>query len=311
VVLPFAFEAQASQFVVKVADIPDRGPGAAPAGKPGTGPARQAAFTVKVLADEANVRAQNVSLTMLTVGPASRVAMHRHPRSGKALYVMRGRARVLGPAGAAPVNLTEGSVAFVPVGYPHVIENMGRQEPVVFLQIFAPPGPEKVYRNPKDPAARADFEVIRDPGKVKPPAGAKVVLVQAANTPTLPILNGKGSVKILLEPKVTGSDAFALNLIEFAPGAEVARHTHPGSTELLFVTAGRGTMTIGSEAHPFVADDVLHVPPDQPHASKLAPGEKTTAIQIYAPAGPEQRFRAGGTAQPGAAPAPPNPPSQR
>src|SRR5262245_16030787 len=49
VVLPFAFQGQTSQFVIKVADVPERG---AQAPKSRGGPERKPPFTVKVLADE-------------------------------------------------------------------------------------------------------------------------------------------------------------------------------------------------------------------------------------------------------------------
>src|SRR3712207_9104053 len=68
-------------------------------------------------------------------------------RSAKALYVVKGHARLLGPQGTAPQKLEAGTAVFVPAGYPHVIENMGRQASAVFLQAFAPPGPERVYRS--------------------------------------------------------------------------------------------------------------------------------------------------------------------
>ncbi len=292
VVLPFSFEGQTSQFVVKVSDIPERGTSQkAKEAKPGRS-SRPPPFTVKVLADVANVRARHVSLTMLSVGPASRVALHRHPRSGKVLYLLKGHARLLGPEGTAPEKLEQGNVAFVPAGHPHVIENMGRQSTAVFLQAFAPPGPERVYRDSADVQGRADFEVLRDPKTIKKQAGAKVVVRSAAETAVVPILDGKATARLLLEPSMTGSPALALGLVEFAAGAEVPRHTHPGSTEVLYVVSGGGTLTVGSETFPFAAESVIHIPPDQPHGAKFAPEEKTLAVQIYAPAGPEQRFKA-------------------
>lgn len=294
VILPFVFQGQMNQFVIKVADVPDRGPGVAK----GSRPARTPPFTVKVLADEINVRARHVSLTLLSVGPASRVAMHRHPSSAKALYLLKGHARLLGPADAAPVKIDEGMVVFVPLGYPHVIENMGRQSTAVFLQVFTPPGPERVYRDPADAKGRAQFEVIRDPRTAKAPHGANVVVRGPADAPALPILGGKGTARILLEPAVTGSAALALDVVELAPGLEIPEHSHPGATELLYVVSGSGTMTVGRDGHPFGPEQVIAIPPDQPHGAKIAAGEKAIVIQAYAPAGPEQRFRStGGTAR--------------
>jgi quercetin dioxygenase-like cupin family protein len=284
VVLPFSFEGQNNQFVIKAADVPDRGPAAGKGKAPAKGP-----FTVKVLVDPQNVRNAQASVTLLTVGPASRVAMHRHPRSAKILYVIKGRARVLGPAGAAPMKADEGTAIFLPPGYPHVIENMARQADTVFLQVFSPPGPERVYRDPKNPEARADFEVIRDP-RVKAPPGAGPVVIGSEAATALATFGGKGKARILLDEKATGSPAMALSLVEFSPGLALPRHEHAGASELLYVLSGSGTLTVGSEAMPFGADSALAIPADQPHAGKVG-GAGMTAVQIYAPAGPEQRYR--------------------
>jgi quercetin dioxygenase-like cupin family protein len=284
VVLPFSFEGQINQFVIRAADVPDRGPAAGKGKAAAKGP-----FTVKVLVDPENVRHTQASLTLLTVGPASRVAMHRHPRSAKILYVLKGRARVLGPTGTPPMKADEGTAIFLPAGYPHVIENMARQADTIFLQAFSPPGPERVYRDPTNPEARADFEVIRDP-RVKAPEGAKPLVVTADQAAALSISGGKGKARILIDEKATGSNAMALSLVEFSPGLELPRHEHAGSSELLYVQTGGGKLTVGSESMPFGPESALAIPADQPHAGQIG-REPTTAIQIYAPAGPEQRYR--------------------
>ena len=310
VVLPFSFQPQSSQFVVRAEDAPDCGLGSASSGKPKPGPRRDAPFTVKVLADEINMRVQNMALTQLNIGPASRVAMHRHPRSAKVLYLLKGHARLLGPSGVAPIKLDEGAVAFVPAGYPHVIENMGRQSTAVFLQAFAPPGPERVYRNPTDARGRADFEVIRDSATAKqPPEGSRQVLVvTATDAAAVPILAGKGTVKVLLDPKATGGEGMTVNLLEFAANAELPRHEHARATEILYIVAGEGKLTVGSEDYPFASDSVLYLPAGQPHALKfIAPEkgekaekpEKAVAVQFLAAA------RATGAAPAPAAPTKP------
>jgi quercetin dioxygenase-like cupin family protein len=190
VVLPFSFQAQASQYVVKSSDVPERGPGVGK--KNSSGRVQTPPFTVKVLADRVNVHAEHVSLTVLSVGPASRVAMHRHPRSAKLLFLIKGKARLLGPRGKPPQKMNEGTAVFVPAGYPHVIENMGRQKKAVFLQAFAPPGPERVYRDPKDAQGRADFDVIRDTTRATapPPAQGRLVARDVEQTKPVPILGG-------------------------------------------------------------------------------------------------------------------------
>jgi quercetin dioxygenase-like cupin family protein len=286
-VLPFTFASQANQFVIKVADAPDHGPGAVKmVGRRKAEPP----FTVKILADPLNMKAEHISLTLLTIAPASRVAMHRHPRSAKILFVLKGKARLLIPH-AAPVKLDPGTAVYLPIGYPHVIENMGRQARAVFLQAFSPPGPERVYRNPRDKEGRADFEVIRNPAAARvPPASAGKLVVRSAEE-VKPINGGKISARILFDEKVTANNAMSMSVVEFSPGAEVPRHDHPESGEILYVVEGAGTLTVGSESYKFGAEEVLHVSAGQPHALRFHGNEKTLAIMFYAPAGPEQNLR--------------------
>ncbi len=295
-VLPFGFQGQINQFIIKTADVPERGP---PAAKGRGGVKIQPPFMVKILADEANVRAQRASLTLLTVGPASRVAMHRHPRSAKLLYVLRGHARLLGPPGVAPERLDEGTAMFLPAGYPHAIENMGRQADAVFLQAFNPPGPERVYRDPTDSAARADFEVIRDPTKVRAPAsdapGSRPVVGTLAKVKVQAFLGGKASGRVVMDQSVTGSTAFGLRVVEFAAGAQIPGDSHRGSEQFLYVLSGGGTLTVGSESMPFGADQTIHIPLNQPYAVSFGTAgsaDPTVVIDMHVPTGPEQPQKA-------------------
>ena len=299
VILPLAFEGQAAQFSIKVKDAPDHGPPAKPSKKAGAAPPVPM-FSVKLLVDEATMHAQKAALTQLTIAPAYRIAMHKHP-GAEALYVLKGHARILGPTGVAPEKLDEGMAVLIPGGMPHAIENMGRTSSAVLLDVFAPMGPERVYRDPKDEAGRAAFEVIHGAPPAAP-AGAKFTVAAAADADKLSVFGGKGKIKPLLEPATTGNKALYLGILEAEPGAEVPRNTHPGSAEILYVVSGAGDVTIGSEKIPFEAEEAIHIPDGQPHAAKFAGPERTIMVQVFAPGGPEERYRA---AQAGGKPAKP------
>ncbi|HVR62963.1 MAG TPA: cupin domain-containing protein [Polyangia bacterium] len=281
VIVPLTFEGQMAQWTVKVADAPARGPAAArhpsPAGAP---------FSVKVLIDEATMRARQASMSLLTVSPASRIAMHKHP-GAEILYVVSGHARVLGPSGTAPEKLNDGMALFIPPGMPHVIENMGRTSSAAMLQIFAPPGPERVYRDPNDVKGRAAFEVIRSGGRA--PAGAHFTVASTGKPVALGGGGaGKGHARVFLDPAATGSNAASLTVIEAEPGAELPRQTIE-SASLLFVRDGAGHVTVGSDRFAFGADQAIHVPENQPHAVKF--GDRSLVVAVFAPAGPEQRWK--------------------
>jgi quercetin dioxygenase-like cupin family protein len=296
VVVPLAFEGQAAQFTIKVADAPDHGP-PAPAGKKkgaGGSPPPVPPFSVKLLVDEATVHAQKAAVTQLTVAPANRIALHRHP-GAELLYVVRGHARVLGATGVTPEKLDEGMAIYIPPSMPHAIENMGRQTPAVLVEVFVPPGPEKVYRDPKDPAGRAAFEVLHDPKITNPqsPDGTPARFVVATPSPAgaVPVFGGKARATPLLDVAHTGNKAIYLGKLEAEPGTEVPRNTHPGSDEILFVAAGTGELTVGSEKFPVEAPEALYIPAGQPHAAKFTGTDKAELVQIFAPAGPEDRYK--------------------
>ena len=94
------------------------------------------------------MHAQKVAVAQLTVAPANRIALHRHP-GAELLYVVRGHARVLGAAGVAPEKLDEGMAIYIPPSMPHAIENMGRQTAAVLLEVFVPPGPREGLSRPQ------------------------------------------------------------------------------------------------------------------------------------------------------------------
>lgn len=289
VIVPLSFEGQAAQFSIKVKDAPDHGP-PVPKGKHRAGSSSAVPpFSVKLLVDEATMHAQKAALAELTVAPANRIALHRHP-GAEVLYLLHGHARVLGPAGIAPEKLDPGMAIFIPAMMPHAIENMGRQSSATLLDLFVPPGPDRVYRDPKDAAGRAAFEVLHDPTVAAPP-GAHFVVVNPAQAETLPVFGGKGKIHPLLDAAHTGSRGFYLGTLEAEPGAEVPRNTHPGAAEILFVIAGAGELTVGSEKVPFEAEEALYIPEGQPHAAKFTGPDKALLVQIFAPAVPEDRYR--------------------
>jgi quercetin dioxygenase-like cupin family protein len=290
VIVPLSFDSQPAQFSIKAADAPDHGPAAPVAkGKGKTPPG--ALFSVKLLVDEKTMRARQASLSMLTVAPASRIAMHKHPVA-EILYVLKGHARILSQPGTPPEKLDEGMAIYIPVGAPHAIENMGRQSPAVMLDYFVPMGPERVYRDPTDPAGRSGFEVLHGPpsapaGAGTPPVG--FVVVNAAKVAPITIAGGRAHVRKLFTRENTGKDAAYLGVLEADPGLTIPTHSHP-SAEILYIVSGSGVVDIGAEPVRIDPDVAIHIPESQPHLLQFSGPDKTIMIQLYAPAGPEQRY---------------------
>ncbi len=293
VVVPLAFQGQAAQFSIKVADAPEHGPSAVARKRRPGARAPVPPFSVKLLVDEATMHARKAAVAQLTIAPANRIALHRHP-GAEVLVVLHGHARVLGAGGVTPEKLDQGMAVYIPPQMPHAIENMVRSAPAVLLQLFVPPGPDRVYRDPKDPDGRAAFEVLHDPRKAANPPGAQFIVASPSDAAAQPVFGGKVKVTRLLGPAQTGpleDGGFYLGRLEGEPGAQVPRNSHAGSEEILFVTAGSGELTVGSEKIPFAAHEALFLPAGQPHSAKFTGTDKTEMVQIFAPAGPEDRTK--------------------
>jgi quercetin dioxygenase-like cupin family protein len=152
------------------------------------------------------------------------------------------------------------------------------------LQSFVPPGPEAVLR---DRSKAGGTEVIKGTAPNAPPGAYK--LVHEADVQPRPIAGGKGKVWILLEKESTGEDAAYLGVLEADAGAKVPEHKHDGSDEMLFIVKGDCKTIIGGADTPAEDETAIQIPANTLHSATF--GAPTRAVQLYTPAGPEQRFK--------------------
>ena len=116
---------------------------------------------------------------------------------------------------------------------------------------------------------------------------AQTSVVSEKTTPHHIIAGGKGQATLLHNTQ-TGSDV-ALSILVLQQGASVPEHKHETSGELLYILEGEvETMVVGKVYRAAVGDAVF-IPKDQLHSAKVTKGP-VRAVQIYSPAGPEQRF---------------------
>jgi len=117
--------------------------------------------------------------------------------------------------------------------------------------------------------------------------------------PELPFAGGKLKVRILFDEQ-SGSRFGALSILDADPELSVPPHVHEGSAEVLQVLSGAGWMVMGEQrldatvdpgASYGVRDVRFYVPANTEHAYEARGERRLRAYQIYAPAGPEQRFR--------------------
>jgi quercetin dioxygenase-like cupin family protein len=68
--------------------------------------------------------------------------------------------------------------------------------------------------------------------------------------------------------------------LEIEPGAEVARHTHPGIESTYFISGGGELLVDGQPPKPFTAGEAIQVPPGAIHSVKNGPAV-TKGIGTY------------------------------
>jgi quercetin dioxygenase-like cupin family protein len=111
-------------------------------------------------------------------------------------------------------------------------------------------------------------------------------VVHGGELKSYPIAGGTATAKLLLD----GSGAkLAVDEIEAEPGTAIPTHKHQVQDEELYFVVGRSETTVGKSSYATAAGDAMRIPANTPHAMKVI--DKLRAIQVYAPGGPEQRFK--------------------
>jgi quercetin dioxygenase-like cupin family protein len=126
------------------------------------------------------------------------------------------------------------------------------------------------------------------PGGRAAAVASRPIVIRAATAKRYP--RPGGSVQLLLDPTDNRRSELAASWLTLDAGASVPSHQHATETEFLYILDGAGTLTVGNSSLPVTSTSVLQLPPGISHSfSASAP---LRAIQIYTPAGPEQRFKA-------------------
>jgi quercetin dioxygenase-like cupin family protein len=265
--LPFRFRAPAGQNVIDRRLVPWAGQGKA---------------RVAVLLDEQNSGNAAASMLELAIAAGGATGLRTAERPELWYFLHPVTVEVAGKASRREV--AAGDMMYVPAGAArNVIAGAADAHAVI---VMAPGGREGAARagalpTPELPVARTA------PGPVHLPASAARRYPRPA-----------GAVTLFAEPQAIRARTHAATVIELPKGAAIPEHVHAGETELLYVLAGAGTLTVRGVPLAVGPTSVVQIPPNTPHAFVAA--EDVRAVQIYTPAGPEQRFKT-----PSAPPAPP------
>ncbi len=86
-----------------------------------------------------------------------------------------------------------------------------------------------------------------------------------------------------------GEAPLSASVLATKAGASIPEHLHAKETEMLYILEGGGTMTINGVAMAVTPTSVIQIPANTRHAFTATSAVR--ALQIYTPAGPEQRFK--------------------
>jgi quercetin dioxygenase-like cupin family protein len=139
---------------------------------------------------------------------------------------------------------------------------------------------------------------IHECAKDSPAPGAALHIARSGDAKELTWAGGAMHARLDLEKDVS-PDVYVGRLEGTAP---VAEHDHATSWEILCALEGSGIFTLDGVATHLVAPTVVAVPPGRKHAWQPDAGTKLVAVQVYAPPGPEQRFKALAAGAPKSAP---------
>lgn len=102
------------------------------------------------------------------------------------------------------------------------------------------------------------------------------------------LAKGKLVIEPLLDSKRMGHRRFYLGVLRARAGLRVPEHSHLSEAEVLYLQRGGGPMKHEGRTFPVAGPAGIYIPSGDVHS--LAVKRDIVSIQIYAPAGPEQRF---------------------
>ena len=257
--LPFKFRAPDGQNTIDRALVAWNGQG--------SGPAR---VSVAVLLDENNTGNDAASMFELAIAAGASTGLRRADRAE--LWYFLGAGQV-GFAGAKHA-VAAGDMMYAPKGAAR--EVAAATEDLHAVVVMVPGGREGAARSGALPTPEATGAAT---GAAAPP-----VLLPAAGAKSF------GPATIVADTSTIHDKTLAASVIALPASTKVAEHMHGNETELWYMLAGAGTLTVNGVDLPVSPTSVVQIPKNAKHA--FAVTTDCRALQIFTPAGPEQRFKA-------------------
>jgi len=230
----------------------------------------QGKVSVAVLLDENNTGNDAASMFELAVAAGGTTGMRWADRAE--LWYFLGAGEVKSVAGGTHA-VAAGDMMYAPKGSVREVAAPGNDLHAMIVMV---PGG-------REGAARAGALPTPEVTAVRK-APMSPVILPAAGAKTF------GPATIYADATTIQDRTLAASVLALPAGAKVAEHVHADETELLYVLAGGGTMTVAGVELPVTPSSVVQIPKNTKHAFTATSAVR--AVQIYSPAGPEQRFKA-------------------
>ena len=251
--LPFAFRRVDGQSVIDRRLVPEHA---------------QGKLAVAVLLDAANTGNAAASMLGVTLANGATTGMRVADRD-QLWYITANDASV------GAVTVGPGDMLFVPKG--GVFEIAAKAGDLHAVVVLVPGG--------KEGTARAGALPNRDAAGAKS-TGATVLHAKDAKQFCFDHSHAAdcAGVQIFAEPSTIHASSLAASHLR---AGNVPPHVHANETEMLYIESGGGVLNVGGTDVAFTESSVVQVPPGVQHAIT----GQATGLQIYTPAGPEQRFK--------------------
>jgi len=258
--LPFKFRAPDGQNLIDRTLVPWAG---------------QGKIALAVLLDENNTGNGAVSVIELAIQAGGSTGARIADRAE--LWYFLGDATVEVTAGGARRAVSAGDMMYVPA---NAARNVIAGADLHAMIAVVPGG--------REGSARMGALPTRELGPIKSPIAGPMML-PAATAKSFDLPN-RGVATIFAEPTTIKDKQLASTILAMPGNAKVAEHVHASETEVLYVLSGSGTLTVDGVAMVVTPTSTVQIPPNTKHSFTAATDFR--AVQIYTPAGPEQRFKA-------------------
>jgi len=236
--------------------------------------AAQGKVAVAVLLDEANTGNAAASMFEVRIAAGASTGMRWANRAELWYFLDAGEVRGLdGPA--KPV--AAGDMVYVSAGG---ARDVVAKDAELRAMVVIKPGA-------REGAARGGALPTREVGAGSKGTPVGPVVLPAAKATSYPVLGGK--VTIIAEPQSIASKDMSASILALPSGGKVPEHIHDKETEMLYVLAGSATMVVDGVELAVTPTSVIQVPPATKHSVTVTADFR--AVQVYTPAGPEQRFK--------------------